>query len=151
MQQDGEKSFGRLLRTHRTERGLNQGDLVDRVGYTSASRHSIVSRIETLPPADFANPAQVARFIRALHQTRAFTLSEIHQLATTYLGLTSWHPNPALVMQAARAPHEEHPLAPNDLHHLKTRRPDPNAVREAVGRSHLDVVRDRGREKASIL
>lgn len=89
MHQDGEESFGHLLRTHRAERGLNQGDLADSLGYTSASRHSIVSRIETLPPADFANPAQVSRFIRALHQTRAFTLSEIHQLATTYLGLTS--------------------------------------------------------------
>ena len=79
--------FGRLFRKHRTSRGLNQGELADRVGYTGASRHSIVSKIETTAHRDFANPEQVSKLIGALHEERNFTLTEIHQLATTYLRL----------------------------------------------------------------
>jgi len=79
--------FGRLLQNHRDDRGLTQGELARRVGYTSASRHAIVSRIEALPDGTFANPEQVAGLLQALHGERAFTLTEIHQLAVTYLGL----------------------------------------------------------------
>ena len=85
MSQD--ETFGRLFQSHRDNRGLTQGELARRVGYTGARRHSIVSRIETTPPDAFANPDQVARLLRALHDERPFTLTEIHQLATTYLGL----------------------------------------------------------------
>ena len=80
-------TFGRLFRKHRLDRGLNQEDLADAVGYSGASRHSIVSKVETTASRQFANPEQVAKLIRALHKERSFTLSEIHQLATTYLGL----------------------------------------------------------------
>lgn len=83
------ETFGRLFRAHRTDRGLNQHDLADRVGYTGASRHSIVSKVETTARRAFANPDQVSKLIRALHEERSFTLTEIHQLATTYLGLES--------------------------------------------------------------
>jgi len=79
--------FGRLLQNYRDDRGLTQGELARRVGYTSASRHSIVSRIEAMPDGAFANPEQVAGLLQALHEERAFTLTEIHQLAVTYLGL----------------------------------------------------------------
>jgi DNA-binding LacI/PurR family transcriptional regulator len=80
-------TFGRLFRRHRTDRDLNQDELADRVGYSGASRHSIVSKVETTARRDFANPEQVSKLIHALHEERKFTLTEIHQLATTYLGL----------------------------------------------------------------
>lgn len=81
------ETFGRLFQSHRSERGLTQGELAQRIGYTSASRHSIVSRIEALPRGDFANPEQTAKLLQALHDERPFTLTEIHQLASAYLGL----------------------------------------------------------------
>ncbi len=80
-------TFGRLFQRHRDSRGLTQGELARRVGYTGARRHSIVSRIETAPPETFANPEQVAKLLRALHDERPFTLTEMHQLSTAYLGL----------------------------------------------------------------
>lgn len=85
MHQDA--TVGRLLRKHRIDRGLNQEDLADRVGYSGSSRHSIVSKIETMARHQVANPEQVAKLIHALHEERRFTLTEIHQLATMYLGL----------------------------------------------------------------
>src|SRR5581483_2091670 len=81
------EAFGRLLQRHRDDRGLTQGELARRVGYKGASRHAIVSRIEALPSGAFANPEQVARLVQALHEARPFTLTEIHQLATAFLGL----------------------------------------------------------------
>jgi len=81
------EQFGRLLQNYRDARGLTQGELARRIGYTSASRHAIVSRIESLPRGAFANPEQVAKLLQALHDEQAFTLTEIHQLAATYLGL----------------------------------------------------------------
>jgi DNA-binding LacI/PurR family transcriptional regulator len=84
-QQDN--TVGRLLQQHREARGLKQHELASRVGYGGASRHSVVSRIETTPRGGFANPEQVSKLVRALHEEREFTLAEIHQLATTYLDL----------------------------------------------------------------
>lgn len=81
------KTFGALLRQHRVQRGLMQGDLAERAGYTGNSRHAIVSKVETAAPGKFADAAQVAKLVQALHEERHFTLTEIHQLATTYLGL----------------------------------------------------------------
>jgi len=52
-----------------------------------ARRHSLVSRIENGSDEDFANPSQVSRLLGALHDAHPFTLTEIHQLAATYLGL----------------------------------------------------------------
>src|SRR5690349_9324414 len=80
-------TFGRLFRKHRLDRGLNQDELADRLGYVGTSRHSVVSKVETTVRRDYANPELVARLIRALHEERKLTLSEIHQLATTYLGI----------------------------------------------------------------
>jgi DNA-binding LacI/PurR family transcriptional regulator/transcriptional regulator with XRE-family HTH domain len=85
MQRHG--TFGQLLQSHRLNRDLTQAELAELAGYTSASRHAIVSRIENAPRDDFANADQVARLVRALHKAHPFTLTEIHQLATTYLGL----------------------------------------------------------------
>lgn len=85
MQRD--ETFGQLLQRHRDDRGLTQADLATQVGYRGASRHAAVSRIETAPREAFANPEQVAKLIRALHEEHPFTLTEIHQLATTYLGI----------------------------------------------------------------
>ena len=96
--------FGRLLRMHRRERRLNQGDLAERVGYVGASRHAIVSRLETGGRSTLSNPEQVAALIRALHAERRFTLSEIHQLATTYLGLESLGASGARVQLAVAVP-----------------------------------------------
>lgn len=79
--------FRRLFRQHRRGRRLTQGSLGERVGYVGASRHSMISRLETAGCSTFSNPEQVAALIRALHAERSFRLSEIHQLATTYLGL----------------------------------------------------------------
>ena len=84
--QTGE-TFGRLLQRHRDERDLTQNELAGRAGYTGTSRHAIVSRIETTARGAFANPEQVAALLHALHDDRPFTLTEIHQLATSYLGL----------------------------------------------------------------
>lgn len=81
------EGFGRLVQQHRDDRGLTQGELARRIGYTGASPHSVVSRIEALPHGTFANPEQVARILQALHDQRPFTLTEIHQMATAYLGL----------------------------------------------------------------
>jgi DNA-binding LacI/PurR family transcriptional regulator len=85
MPHDGK--FGRLVRKHRIDRGLNQDELAERVGYTGGSRHSIISKIETAARREVANPEQVSRLIHALHEERNFTLPEINQLATSYLGL----------------------------------------------------------------
>ncbi len=86
------EAFGRLFQNHRDDRGLTQGELARRVGYTGVSRHSIVSRIEATPHGSFANPEQVARLLQALHEARPFTLTELHQLATAYLGLDAMAP-----------------------------------------------------------
>ena len=80
-------SFGRLFRKYRLDRGLKQQELADRVGYSGSSRHAIISRIESALPGTFANPGQVSKLLHALHAERSFTLTEIYQLATTYLGL----------------------------------------------------------------
>lgn len=80
-------TFGRLFRKYRIDRDLKQQELADRVGYRGNSRHAIISRIEGALPATFANPEQVSKLLHALHNERNFTLTEIHQLATTYLGL----------------------------------------------------------------
>jgi DNA-binding LacI/PurR family transcriptional regulator len=85
------KSIGSLLRQHRVQRGLRQDDLAALAGYTGASRHAIVSKIEATGSEKFADPAQIAKIVRALHQERHLNLSEIHQLATTYLGLDNLH------------------------------------------------------------
>ncbi len=87
MHQPDAETFGHLFRKHRMDRSLRQDDLADRVGYTGSSRHAIVSRIETGSRGEFANPEQVSKLLGALHEERNFSLTEIHQLATTYLGL----------------------------------------------------------------
>jgi len=87
MHQSDTETFGHLFRTHRIDRGLKQDVLAERVGYAGSSRHAIVSRIEKAARGEFANPDQVSKLLHALHEERSFTLTEIHQLATTYLGL----------------------------------------------------------------
>ncbi len=89
MQQPEAETFGNLLRKHRMDRSLSQDELADRVGYTGASRHAIVSRVETGVGDASHNRRLIYRLLRALHSERSFTITEIHQLATAYLGLDS--------------------------------------------------------------
>ena len=82
-------SFADLIRKHRVDRGLSQDDLADRVGYAGASKHAIVSRVETAGSDRSPHRGVVSRLVRALHAERSFSLTELHQLALAYLGLDS--------------------------------------------------------------